>query len=149
MKKTIYILIFFFLSINTFAHPDKKFDPEKFTREQEAFITKEAKLSPQDAAKFFPLFRELQQKQRAIYAQQRKISKAKPQNEKEASRLISNRDELDMRMIKLQSTYHTKFCKILPATKVYLCLQAEERYKRHIMNKIAQQRQGKNHKKKK
>ena len=41
----------------------KKFDPERYQRELEAFICREACLTKQEAQAFFPLYRQMQQKQ--------------------------------------------------------------------------------------
>lgn len=115
---------------------DKKFDPQQFHREQEAFIAKEAKLSANEAAAFFPLFRELQQKQRALFAQQMKMARQQPANDKEAEKLINEMDELELRIVKLKIQYHSKFCKVISAQKVKLCIRAEEKHKRNVMDRL-------------
>ena len=53
-------------------HDPKKFNPEEYQRKLEAHITKFAGLTIQEAQRFFPLFREMQQKQRAIFMKQKK-----------------------------------------------------------------------------
>ena len=62
--------------------PQPKFSPEKFQADLEQFITKEACLSPQEAAKFFPIYKEMQAKQRAVYERQRQLGWGKPADEK-------------------------------------------------------------------
>lgn len=145
MKKYCLILIMSLLSIVTYAQQNKqqgkRFNPDAFRREQEAFITKEAKLSPQEAAAFFPLFNEYQEKQRKLFRQQKQYAKSKPQNDKEAAKLIAQMDALDLSIKKLQSQYHTKFCKIIPATKVFKCIQAEECFKHKIMHRMLQNKE--------
>ena len=37
---------------------EQQFSPEKFEAQMQEFITKEAKLTPEDATKFFPLYKE-------------------------------------------------------------------------------------------
>ena len=49
----------------------QKFSPEKFQAEMEQFITQQANLTADEAAKFFPIYREMQQKQRAVFAKMR------------------------------------------------------------------------------
>ena len=61
--------------------PQQKFSPEKFDMELHTFITEEAKLTPQEAAKFFPVYKEMQAKQRTLYKRQRSMERACPQDE--------------------------------------------------------------------
>lgn len=137
MKKTLFMIIMALMAITATAEQeDKKFDPRKFRSEQEAFITKEAKLSAKEAAAFFPLFWEMQDKQRALFHQQMKLARQQTTNDKDAAKQIDEMDELELRMVKLKIQYHSKFCKVIPAQKVKLCIKAEERHKRNIMDKL-------------
>ena len=56
----------------------KPFDPAKFQADLEQFITVEACLTPSEAAAFFPLYREMTRKQRALYEQKLKSNSCKP-----------------------------------------------------------------------
>lgn len=146
MKITLQITVMLLLSLVTYAQQNKKFNPDKFKREQESFITQEAKLTPQEAAAFFPVFKEYQEKQRVLFKQQKQYAKSRPQNDREAEKLISNMDELDSRIKKIQAQYHAKFCKVIPATKVFKCIQAEEKFKHNIMHRMLQQKNNHNNK---
>ena len=64
-KKLIYRLISFMFTLTTGAQEQQKFSPEKFDAELQEFITAQAKLTPQEATKFFPIYKEMQGKQRA------------------------------------------------------------------------------------
>ena len=75
----------------------ERFSPEKFEAELHDFIVSEAHLTSQEEAKFFPLYREMQQKQRAIFNHQRDISKQKPQNDEACKKIIQERDEKERR----------------------------------------------------
>lgn len=146
MIRNIFFVVLLIASvIEISAQTPKKFDPEKFSRDQETFIAREAKLSSQEADKFFPVFREMKNKQRALFHKQRQCVRSKPQNDKEAEKLICDMDRIDMQLKKIQIEYHTKFCKVIPATKVFLCLKAEERFKHQTMEKMSGQKQNKKH----
>lgn len=114
-----------------------KFDPARYQRDLEAFITKEARLTPQEAQAFFPLYRELQAKQRAIYMKQKKLDKAMFIDNKVAMEAIRNHDAQEIEIKKLQQTYHNRFLKVIPATKVLICIHAEERFNRNMMRNMA------------
>lgn len=144
-KKLLCIILTVFMALNINAErEDKKFNPQQFKSEQEAFITREAKLSKQEAAAFFPLFNEMQDKQRALFNKQRNLARQKPTNDKEAAKQISEMDNIDMQIAKLRSQYHNKFSQAIPAMKVKLCIRAEERFKRQMMDRLmhASQKKG-------
>ncbi|MCI6491250.1 MAG: hypothetical protein PUH57_00990 [Prevotellaceae bacterium] len=143
MKKILCIILMAVMALAASAEQEeKKFDPQQFRRDQEAFITKEAKLTPQEAAAFFPLFRELQGKQRALFAQQRKLERERPCSDKEAAKQIAEMDDVEMQMAKLRNLYHNKFCRAIPAMKVKQCLRAEERFKHKVMDRLVYGRGG-------
>ena len=122
--------------------PDKehKFDPERFERAQEAFIVKEAQLTQQEAAEFLPVFREMLQKQRVLFKQFRQYAKAKPQNDKEAMKLLKNIDNLDLQIKKIEIEYHTKFCKVISPMKVYQVHKAMNKFKHITMERVAKRK---------
>ena len=62
----------------------KPFDPAKFQADLEQFITVEACLTPSEAAAFFPLYREMTRKQRALYEQMREDRRVNPDSEEAA-----------------------------------------------------------------
>lgn len=117
-----------------------KFDPEKYSRDQEAFITKDAQLTQQEVAAFMPLFREMQQKQRALFKQHRQYSKTNPQNDQEAAQLIKNIDNVEMQMKKIETQYHEKFFKVLSPIKVYKVHQAVNKFKHITMERVAKRK---------
>lgn len=121
----------------------ERFDKDRFIKEQEAYITAQAHLTAKEAAAFFPLFREMQQKQRELFMRHGKLSRTKPQDNNQAKRLIKDMDNLELQIKQLQAKYHSKFYSVLPALKVLDCIKAEERFKHETMEKMAR-RHGKN-----
>lgn len=111
----------------------KKFDPERYQRELEAYLCHEACLSKQEAQAIFPLFREMQQKQRAIYMKKKVFDKAALCDNKAAEAVILAYDERELAIKKLQQQYHKQFMKVIPATKVLKLIRAEERFNRNMM----------------
>ena len=110
-----------------------KFSPEKFQADLEQFITKEACLTPQEAAKFFPVYKEMQVKQRAVYDRQRQLGWGKPADEKGCEKAIRQRDEYDLELKRIQQTYHNKFLSIISASKLYDVIKAEDRFHRQML----------------
>ena len=97
----------FFLSEGVFAqgfpNQNQKFSPEKYQADMEQYIAKEAGLTPQEASAFFPLFREMQQKQRALYNQMMAEVRIKPADAKacKGARAGCHRDGIDGVQIQL------------------------------------------------
>ena len=127
------LMLVFVLGVN--AEEQQKFSPEKFQADLEQHITTEAGLTEEEAAKFFPLYREMQKKQRAIYNQMRELFKA-PSDEASSKRAIQRRDQLEMELKRIQQTYHNKFLKVLSASKVYKSIIAEDRFHRRAFRKM-------------
>lgn len=136
MKKILLFILLIASSLTISAQG--KFDPERFTKEQEAFIARHAKLTPQEATAFFPLFREMQQKARPLFKKQRELVHRNPQTDSEALNNINEIDEIDLQLRKLQQQYHKKFCKAISPIKVKNCLRAEEIFKHKTMERMAQ-----------
>lgn len=137
MKQFFTILVLLSISLCINAQQERKFDPKQFMKDQEAFITKEAKLTQQEAAAFFPLFRELHEKQRSLYKAVRNKRKAPPTDDKAAAQMIADMDKIELQVKKLEITYHAKFCKAIPATKVCRCIMAEDMFKHRMMDNLA------------
>ena len=135
MKKIWSLLLLAFLLVvcaNAQQHNQngQKFSPEKFDAELRQFIIQEAALTQQEAAKFFPVYREMQQKQRAVFDRQRSLGQVKPVDEKGCMRIIQERDNLDIELRRIQQSYHNRFFDVLPASKVYDVIKAEEKFHR-------------------
>ena len=97
-------------------------------------------LTQQEVATFMPLFREMQQKQRALFKQHRQYSRTNPQNDQEAAQLIKNIDNVEMQMKKIETQYHEKFLKVLSPIKVYKVHQAVNRFKHITMERVAKRK---------
>ena len=69
MKKILTIVVILLTALTVKAETPQQFSPEKFQADLEQFITNEANLTPEESKKFFPLYREMQQKQRVVFKQ--------------------------------------------------------------------------------
>jgi hypothetical protein len=135
MRKVYSIIIMLIMALTISAQEEQKFSPEKFDAELQKFITDEAKLTPQEVAKFFPVYREMQSKQRALFERQRNLVTLTPQDEASCLKAVRERDEIELGMKRIQQTYHERFLEFLPASKVYSILKAEDNFHRHMFRK--------------
>lgn len=131
------LMMAFMVSAQSEQHKSgqKKFSPEQFDAELQQFIVKEANLTPQESAKFFPVYKEMQRKQRALYDRMRQMGQIKPKDEKSCQKAIRERDEIDVELKRVQQSYHNKFLDILPASKVYDVIKAEDRFHRRMLKR--------------
>ncbi len=139
MKKLIVLLIVMCSLAPVLRAADgcnQHLSPTEFRAQQKAYIIEKAGLTKAEAAKFFPLYFELQDKK-------------KEQNDKAWSLLREGKDEkttearydaimeeiIDARIAsdRLDKTYYTKFRKILSAKKLYLVQKAEMRFHRDLL----------------
>ena len=117
-----------------------KFSPEKFDSELRQYIVNEVSLSKQEAESFFVVYKEMREKQRVLFNRQKKLGKEKPNTEEGCTKVIQERDALELESKKIQQDYHDKFLKILPASKVYDVLKAEDRFHRHKLQQWGKNR---------
>ena len=122
MKKLILILALICCS-STFitAQPQQKkpFSHEEFCNRQKEFITKHAKLTPEEAKAFFPLFFELQKKKWDINKDTRKLARKKENSSEptaeEYSALVNKIADAKIEIAKLEKSYIEKYLKIIHA----------------------------------
>jgi hypothetical protein len=132
MKKCVFIFLTF-LTVVTASAQEHKFSPEKFQADMEAFLAHEANLTQQEAARLFPIFREMHQKQRAVYGRMRKLSQEKPADEAACAKVISECDKMNIELKQIEQQYHKKMLQEVSAFKVSAVIMAESRFHRDMM----------------
>lgn len=144
MKKFVSILCLFLFSM-TFSltisgQRPRKFDPQQFEKQLHQYIAKEAGLTPGEAAAFFPLFDEMQRKQRLLFDKMRVYMHTNTDDNRASLKAIQAMDNNDLEIKKLQKEYHQKFCKVLPAGKVLQILKADDKFHRKAFKRMVRER---------
>ena len=142
MGQTLRTTVLMILMLCTFGvangqhrkHPP--FNPAKFEADLEQFITVNACLSPSQAASFFPVYRQMMKKQRALFDEMRRLRMINPKDNEACEEAIRKQDELDIQIKQLQQEYHGRFLMMLPANKVLSIIKAEEKFHRQIFRKM-------------
>lgn len=152
MKRFLCCCFFCATALGLLATEPQKFSPEKYQADMEHYITQEAALTPQEAAAFFPLFREMQEKQRSLYRQMKAEAKIKPASEADCRKMIQKRDQVELDLKRIQQSYHNKFLGVLSASKVFDVIKAEDRFHRKMFKnwgrvQSAHKEKGEQHKK--
>ncbi len=144
MKKILLILTMICCS-TTFvaAQPQQKktFSHEEFCNRQKEFITKHAKLTPEESKAFFPLFFELQKKKWDINKNARKQARnnepGSKLTEEQYSKLINEIADAKIEIAKLEKSYIEKYLKVIPASKILGVQRAEDRFQREMIKNMA------------
>ena len=140
MKKILTIVVILLTALTVKAETPQQFSPEKFQADLEQFITNEANLTPEESKKFFPLYREMQQKQRVVFKQMKDLGVNKPADEAACKKALEKRDELELEQKRIQQNYHKQFLNVLPASKVYDVIKAENHFHRTAFRKWRNQK---------
>ena len=112
--KRIILLLCVFFSVSL-LHAQGKFDFNRIKAESHSFMTKEAGLTAQEAARFFPVFDEMRSKQRGYFDKLRAIHSARPASEREASKMIEQADAYEIQLKQIEQRYHKEMLKVIPA----------------------------------
>ena len=144
MKKIIIILLGFFITAAAVAQEEEPVvrDPkaqEKIKAARIAFITERLGLTPAEAEKFWPVYREFSLKREDIrqqYRENRKNpdpNKTVEQNEKDALDLGL---KLKQRELDLEKEYSGKLLNAVPAQKVMALRGAEHDFRKLLIDQI-------------
>ena len=116
-----------------------KFNPAKFKADRERYIAVEACLTPTEAAKFFPLYDEMNNKQRVLFDQIRDLKRITPADDEGCRKTIAEIDRLELEIKQLQANYHTRFMTIISPEKLFKVIRAEGSFHRQAMKNAAHQ----------
>ncbi len=154
--KTYKLLIvsFFLISIATFAQDGPL--RERFREKKEqikalkvSFITTELNLTPDEAAKFWPLFNAFEDKQQEIRKQKLKgFLDRKDDNsidklsEKDAATMLAQMESTEDELYQLKKKFVANLKGILPATKILKLKKAEEEFSKKLLQQYRDKKIG-------
>ena len=155
MKKYIFLLITLFItSLTSFAQDGPLRERFKQKKEQVkslkiAFITNELDLTPDEAAKFWPLYNAFEDKQQEIRKQKMKaFMDRKDDNsidklsEKEAATMLSQMESTEEELYQLKKKFITNLKGVLPATKILKLKKAEEEFSKKLLQQYRDKKIG-------
>ena len=138
IKSHLLFLLFSLFSLSMHAQTQKpEFNPQKFDADLEQYVARKGGLTPSEASKFFPLYRQMRTKMRINFSKERENFCINENDEKACEHAIRSHDANELNQKKIQQEYHARFLKILPATKVFKIIRAEEEFHRHAFKRAA------------
>ena len=138
IQKLATLLIISCISISIQAQDRKKsgFTKEEFRARQEAYLMQKAEITQEEAAKFFPVYFELQDRKKAVndkaWEQARKGKDPKT-SDAEYEQIIEGIVKARIEADKLDLEYLQRFKKILSHKKIYKLQREEIRFQRDIL----------------
>lgn len=129
------------LSVHAQQKKDYKNTEKEFRAKKEAYMAKQAELTPEEIEMFFPIYNELQERKKEVNKKawkEAKKSKNPQTSEKEYEDILNGFIEADKINNELDKQYMKKFQKILSNKKIYKVLKAEIKFQRNML-KIVQQ----------
>jgi hypothetical protein len=140
--KTLSFIFFVLITLPVFAQDDDLTQRypnarEKINAARAAYITERLSLTPEEAEKFWPLYREYSQKRQDLRKQYR-MAKKSGQDEKS---LLDLDLKIKQQELDLEKDYSDKFQKVISPQKLVQLHEAEDDFRRLIIRQI-EQRQG-------
>jgi hypothetical protein len=144
MKNILTILVSFLLFVPALAQDDEPEQQdiqaqEKIKAARIAFITERLGLTPEEAEKFWPVYREFSMKRQEmkrefkVNQKQQDPKKTAEENQKDA---IERGLKLKQRELDLEKEYSGKLLNTVPAHKVMALRQAEDDFRRILLDQI-------------
>ena len=136
MKKYVLSIIFVMLIFLSVSAQGRKLTREEFRAKKEAFIVQEANLTTDEAAKFFPIFFELQSRKKRLMDISWQIEKNLHKgNATEAQYAVAVIQFNNARIAcdKLDRSYLHRFVKILSYEKIYKVMHSEIKFHREML----------------
>ncbi|MCH5179152.1 MAG: hypothetical protein J1F13_05660 [Prevotellaceae bacterium] len=118
----------------------RRFSPEEFKQKIEAFITEQAKLTPQEAQKLLPLYHAMRNEQRKLLGERNHIMREADKgnlSEKDAQKTLERANAIDRQMLDIGVDYQKKMLKIVSASKLLSVQAAEKRFERNMLRRMA------------
>jgi len=140
MKRHYLFLLLTFMCISIHAKKqDKNCSEEEFRAKKQAYLTEQAKLTEEEAAKFFPIYYELQALKKEVNKQAWKKGKEgkNPQTtEAQYEEILNGFIDAESQNYKLDKEYLKKYQSVLSNKKIYMLLSAEIKFNRNMLKII-------------
>ena len=148
------IVSVFLISIASFGQDGPMRERFKEKKEQikalkVAFITTELNLTPDEAAKFWPLFNSFEDKQQEIKKQKLKAYLERTDSnaidrlsEKEAASLLTQMESTEDELYQLKKKFVANLKGVLPSTKILKLKKAEEQFSKKLLQQYRDKKIG-------
>ena len=141
MKYTLLILI---LALALPAWSQEPDGMRKIEAARIALITERLELTPEQAEKFWPLYREYSGQREVIrkeFMEARREVKAEGMSEEESRKLLAKGLELKERQLLLEKAYAEKFNTVITSRQILLLRKAEDDFRQMLLERLEHRRE--------
>lgn len=149
MKKIVLFILFIQVAcVSIIAQSERGGENgEKYFAQKIAYLTTVMDLSPDESAKFWPLYNEYEKKRKEYSKEMRShrgeiLDDFESLTEDEAKSIIQEHQEHLKQMNDLTIEYQNKYLEVIPAKKVLLLFKAEKDFRRELLRKLGKRRSG-------
>ena len=140
MKAVFKIIFLSVMAVSAFAQDEDLPQPQdqkvrdKIEAARIAYITDQLQLTPGEAEKFWPVYREFAEKRRGIRQQMRETRTTNPpQTDQEA---VDQQFKMKQQELDLEKDYSGRLLKVISAQKLRSLPQAERKFRQMILDQI-------------
>lgn len=110
-----------------------------------AFITEKLALTPKEAEKFWPVYNDLEERERELHrSMSRSFANGKPDisgmSDEELEELIEGKFNKELALLELRLEYYEKFKEILPVSKIFRLYEAEMQFRKVLLQRLKEER---------
>lgn len=142
MKRVSIILILFFLSFGAFAQ--NRDAMKKIESARIALITERLGLSPEQAEKFWPVYRQYNLERREIRKEFRDARQGvdmKSLTEEQSKQLVQKSMEMKQKELNLEKEYSNRLTEVISTQQLFRLKNAEKDFQQMLLKRIQEQRQ--------
>jgi hypothetical protein len=147
MKAQLLTLIFIGLTVAVFAQNQSALD--RIEAAKIALITERLELTPEQAEKFWPIYREYSDKQREIKRDFQMLKRdfdPKSASEEESRKILEQGHKMKEKQLELDRTYSMRMQEVVSSRQLMHLRKAEDDFKEMLMQRIRQENIQQNHK---
>jgi len=142
MKRVPIFLILLFISFGTFAQ--NKEAMKKIESARIALITERLGLTPDQAEKFWPVYREYNMQRREIreeFRNERQGANLQNMSEEESKQLVQKSMDMKQKELNLEKEYSKRLTEVISTQQLFKLKNAEKDFQQMLLQRIQEQRQ--------
>jgi hypothetical protein len=122
-------------------------DRDKVEALKIGFLTRKLDLTSEEAKTFWPVYNKFQEELESLRKQRRSEMQSLRENKKdlsdsEAEKLVDNEITFRQKELDVIKKYHAQFKQILPVKKVLMLYRSEEEFKRELLERLRNRKDG-------
>lgn len=146
MKKAMLMLLCsIIMSTLVFSQNRRQYVKQRIYEQKIEFIKSQVQLTPEEEKAFWPLYNDYRAKKDAIREQFKDVRKKFNQGNGSDANYVQYNDmmvQIAVSDATLLSSYYKKLKKVLPPQKIYQLFQAEKNFKKELLDKVTEGKNG-------